>query len=267
MKKQLSIAAVAAFAAFAWTGSANAADMPVKAPPPPPPIYDWSGFYVGFHSGYEWASVHDVQISNNAGNGFTQDSTLDNGIAGFHVGIQRQFNGGFLGFGRAWVIGAEGGLNEALNRNSTGNFAPCFNSATFTCGLQNMRDNWYGGGRLGLAFNLANGGWLFGGDYLFTVSGGYTTARFQRSDFNVATGLIDTGLGQSVGWHNGGYVGVGLEHVWAKGVLVDWITGIDYQHQFYGAQTDTAQNLAIAEQHSLSADVDMIRLRTTLKFH
>jgi outer membrane immunogenic protein len=264
MKKLFSISALAA-AAFAFAGPVNAADMPVKAlPPPPPPIYDWSGIYVGFHEGYEWASVHDTQISTNAGNGFTADSTLGNGILGFHVGVQRQFAGGF--FGRAWVIGLEGGLNEPLNRNSTGNFALCFNTA-FSCGLQNIRDNWYGGGRLGVAFNLANGGWLFGGDYLFTVSGGYTTARFQRSDLNHATGVLDSGLGQSVGWHNGGYVGVGLEHVWAKGVLVDWISGIDFQHQFYSDHTDTSQNFAIAEQHTLGADVNMVRLRTTLKFH
>jgi outer membrane immunogenic protein len=266
MMKQFSIATLAAATALAWVGVANAADMPVKAPPPPPPIYDWSGFYVGFHEGYEWASVHDVQISNNAGNGFTGNSTVSNAIAGFHVGIQRQFAGGLLGFGRAWVIGLEGGLNEPLNRNNPSNFAPCVNTA-FTCGIQNFRDNWYGGGRLGLAFNLANGGWLFGGDYLFTVSGGFTTARFQRSDFLLATGVLDAGLGESVGWHNGGYVGVGLEHVWARGVLVDYITGIDYQHQFYGNQNDTTQNFAIAEQHTLNADVDMVRLRTTLKFH
>jgi outer membrane immunogenic protein len=264
VKKQFSIATLATMAAFAWAGAANAADMPVKAVPPPPPIYDWSGFYVGFHEGYEWASVHDVQVSNNAGNGFAQDSKVRNGILGFHVGVQKQFVGG--PFGRAWVIGLEGGLNEPLNRNNPSNFAPCFNPA-FTCGIQNFRDNWYGGARLGLAFTMASGGWLFGGDYLLTVSGGYTTARFQRSDFLLATGVLDAGGGQSVGWHNGGYVGVGLEHLLAKGVLVDWIAGIDYQHQFYSAHTDTSQNFAIAEQHTLNADVDMIRLRTTLKFH
>jgi outer membrane immunogenic protein len=248
---------------LAFAGAAGAADMPVKAPPPPPPIYDWSGIYVGFHDGYEWASVHDTQISTNAGNGFASDSKVANGILGFHVGIQRQF-GSLLGWG-SLVLGAEGGLNEPLNRNSTGNFGPCFNPA-FTCGIQAFRDNWYGGGRIGLAFNMAQGGWLFGGDYLFTVSGGYTTARFQRSDLNAA-GVLDAGLGQSAAFHSGGYVGLGLEHVWAKGVLVDWIGGIDWQHQFYGNQSDATQNLAIAEQHTMSADVDIIRFRTTLKFH
>ncbi len=264
MKKLFSISLLAGAAALGFAGSAAAADMPVKAAPPPAPaVYDWSGLYVGFHDGYEWASVHDVQISNNAGNGYTQDSKLRSGILGFHVGIQKQFSGGPWG---AWVIGLEGGLNEPMNRNDPSNFAPCF-GAGFTCGLQAFRDNWYGGGRLGLAFNLPQMPLWLGGDYLITVSGGYTTARFQRSDFNVVTRTLDSGLGQSVGWHDGGYVGFGLEHVLAKGVLVDWITGIDYQHQFYGAHTDTSQNLAIAEQHTLSADVDMVRLRTTLKFH
>src|SRR6202035_3091040 len=94
----------------------------------------------------------------------------------------------------------------------------------FGCGLRNIKDNWTGGGRLGLAFNLASGGWLFGGDYLLTVSGGYTTAIFQRADVNGA-GVLNTGGGQSLAWHNGYYIGGGLEHMVAKGNLVDYIVG------------------------------------------
>jgi len=255
MNKLLSISALAVAAAFASVGTASAADMPVKALPPAPVVYDWSGIYAGFHEGYSWATVHDAIPG-----GFVQtDSTVRNGIAGFHVGIQKQFGG--FGFGNV-VLGAEGGLNEPLNRNSLSNFTPCGNPA-FTCGLTNFHDNWYGGGRLGLAWNWGGGGWIFGGDYLLTVSGGYTTAIFQRADLNAA-GVLNAGGGNSLAWHNGGYVGAGLEHVWAKGVLVDWISGIDYQHQFFDAQGDRDANGVI---HNLGADVDIIRFRTTLKFH
>jgi outer membrane immunogenic protein len=254
MKKLFSISGLAAAAALAFAGSATAADMPVKAaPPPPPPVYDWSGLYVGFHDGYSWATVQD-----NVTGGFTQtDSKVNNPIIGFHVGIQKQFAG--FGFG-GLVLGLEGGLNEPMKENDTSNFTACANPA-FSCGIRNFHDNWYGGGRLGLAWNWGGGGWLFGGDYLLTVSGGYTTAIFQRADFNGVA--LNTGGGQSLGWHNGGYVGAGLEHVWAKGNLVDWISGVDYQHQFYDFQGDRDANGVI---HNMAADVDIIRLRTTLKF-
>ena len=221
MKKLLTISGLAAAAALALAGTANAADMPVKAPPPPPAVYDWSGIYVGFHDGYSWATVTD-----NVTGGFQQtDSTVNNGILGFHVGYQKQFAG--FGFG-GLVLGVEGGLNEPMNRNSLSNFTPCANPA-FQCGITNFHDNWYAGGRLGLAWNWGGGGWIFGGDYLFTVSGGWTTAIFQRADLNGA-GVLNAGGGQSLASHDGAYVGVGLEHVWAKGVLVDWIGGIDWQH-------------------------------------
>jgi outer membrane immunogenic protein len=249
---KFSITGLAAAAAFAFAGSASAADMPVKAPPMVAPYYDWSGIYVGFHEGYEWASVHDTTPA------FTQtDSTVRNGIIGFHVGLQKQFAMSSWG---AWVLGVEGSLNEPIKQNSTSNFTACANPA-FSCGLTNMHDNWSGGGRLGLAWNWGGGGWLFGGDYLLTVSGGYTTAIFQRADFRA--GVLNTGGGNSLARHNGAYVGGGLEHVLAKGVLVDWITGIDYQHQFYNGQADIDAN---GVAHTLSADVDIIRLRTTLKF-
>jgi outer membrane immunogenic protein len=230
--------------------------MPVKAappPPPPPPIYDWSGLYVGFHEGYLWGTVHDVQDG-----GFTADSDVKNWIGGFHVGLQKQFAG--FGFG-GLVLGAEGGLNEPLQENDVSNFGPCA-GAGFSCGIRNFKDNWYGGGRLGLAWNWGGGGWLFGGDYLLTVSGGYTTAIFQRASVVTATGVF-AGGGNSLAWHNGAYVGAGLEHVLAKGNLVDWVTGIDWQHQFYDDQRDIDAN---GVGHTLSADVDIIRLRTTLKF-
>jgi outer membrane immunogenic protein len=255
MKKLFSISVLVAGAALAFAGTATAADMAVKARPvPPPAVYDWSGIYVGFHEGYSWATVRDSTPA------FTQtDSTVKNGIAGFHVGLQKEFTG--FGFG-GLVLGAEGGLNEPLNRNSLGNFTPCANPA-FTCGLTNFHDNWYAGGRLGLAFALPNLPLWLGGDYLITASGGWTTAIFQRADLNAA-GVLNAGGGSSLARHNGAYVGAGIEHVWARGVLVDWVSGIDWQHQFFDNQADVDAN---GVAHSLAADVDIIRLRTTLKFH
>ncbi len=265
MKKLFSISGLVAATALGFAGSANAADMPVKAAPPPvAAIYDWSGLYVGFHDGYEWASVHEVQTPPAAG--FVEDSTLGNSIIGFHVGIQKEFVNSVFGWN--WVLGVEGSLNEPMKRNSASNFAPCA-GAGFVCGLSNITEDWTAGGRLGVAFALPSMPLWLGGDYLFTVSGGYVSAMFKRADVNAA-GVFCVGGACTQGWHSGGYVGVGLEHVLAKGNLVDWISGIDYQHQFFDGQTDVelpnALNGFTSFNHNIAADVDMIRLRTTLKF-
>jgi outer membrane immunogenic protein len=266
MKKLLSISGIAAAAALAFAGPASAADMPVKAPPPPPPpvVYDWSGLYVGFHDGYQWGSVHDTSASGGAlsdvgGGSFSGDSNANYGIIGFHAGIQWEFTGlfGFSGV----VLGAEGGLNSPLSHNDVSNFAPCANPA-FSCGLRSMGDNWYGGGKLGLAFTMPYLPWWFSGDYLFSVSGGYSTANFQRASIVNATGAFGGG-GESLGWHHGAYVGVGLEHILYKGTFVDWVSGADWQHHFLNDGTDINAN---GVAHTLSADVDIVRLRTTLKF-
>jgi outer membrane immunogenic protein len=257
MKRLFAISGLAAAAALAWTGSASAADMPVKALPAPiPAVYDWSGLYVGFHEGYQWGDVHEVQTNPGP---VIEDSTISVPIAGVHIGFQKQFSG--FGFGNGLVLGVEGSLNEPLKRNSASNFASCANPA-FTCGLSNITEDWTVGGRLGVAFNLSSLPLWFGGDYLLTVSGGYVSANFKRADVNGA-GVFCTGGACTQGWHNGAYVGAGIEHVWAKGVLVDWIGGIDYQHQFFDAQTDVE---VPGINHNIQADVDMIRFRTTLKF-
>jgi outer membrane immunogenic protein len=260
MTKLFSISGLAAAAVFAWAGSASAADMPVKAPPAPvaPALYNWSGIYVGVHTGYEWASVQDTEVTPS----FETDSKVRAAIVGFHAGYNWEFSTQPWG---GWVIGVEGGLNAPVSDHD--DFGSCANPA-FACGLRAIKNNWYAGGRLGLAFNLASGGWLFGGDYLFTVSGGWTTAEFQRQDVSLVTGAICSAAVTAPGSctlnnHDGGYVGVGLEHVWAKGNLVDWIGGIDYQHQFYGDQTDVDVR---GVGHAINTDVDMVRFRTTLKF-
>ena len=46
--------------------AASAADMPTKAPIVRVPVaapYDWSGFYLGAHFGYEWARVRLVAVT------------------------------------------------------------------------------------------------------------------------------------------------------------------------------------------------------------
>jgi outer membrane immunogenic protein len=59
--RKLFLLGMSMFAAVMLGGAAQAADMPVKAPPPPAPImYNWTGGYIGFHIGGAWlGNGHD----------------------------------------------------------------------------------------------------------------------------------------------------------------------------------------------------------------
>src|SRR5262245_46425481 len=53
---------------LATTGFAQAADMPVKAPPPPEPVLSWTGFYIGGNVGYAWGnSTTSSPLANDPG--------------------------------------------------------------------------------------------------------------------------------------------------------------------------------------------------------
>ncbi len=91
--KKITIAA----AVLALTGSAQAADLAVKAPPAPA-YYDWSGIYIGANAGYGWADAEwrgTITL-----NGAFDFSTQPKGaLAGGQLGINRQYGN--------WVFGAE----------------------------------------------------------------------------------------------------------------------------------------------------------------
>src|SRR6185437_1264017 len=246
MKKMFVVGA--AIAAFGLVNSASAADMPVKAPIAARVAapYDWSGFYIGGTGGYEWASVHDIA----PGNGFVTDSTVRNGIIGGVVGAQYQFGNAPWG---AWLVGVEAALNDPTSDNSTSNFGLCANPA-FGCGLTRLDNLTTVGARLGIAADR----------WLFTVSGGWASARFDRTDVLFATGALGTGGGGSDERHDGAYVGGGVEYMIWKAPFADLIGGIDYQHIWLNDHDDLDVNGVI---HRMRADTDIVRARLALKFN
>jgi hypothetical protein len=54
------------------SGSAHAADMPLKAPPAAAPPYDWSGFYFGANFGGAWTNGRLNIPGNNLYGGITE---------------------------------------------------------------------------------------------------------------------------------------------------------------------------------------------------
>jgi outer membrane immunogenic protein len=101
--KKLSIVATA----LAFAGSAQAADLYVKAPAPAPAYatYDWSGIYVGANAGYGWGDAGWLfnatspfgQFFALNGSSFTTSPT--GALAGGQIGINKQIG--------SWVWGVE----------------------------------------------------------------------------------------------------------------------------------------------------------------
>src|ERR1700722_9658394 len=96
----------------ALTGSAAAADLPVKALPPPPlasAVYDWSGFYLGGHFGYAAGSSHwsatqpgapVVTGSLDLFNAYDMFRDTGSDFAGFQAGYNHMFPS-------RWLLGIE----------------------------------------------------------------------------------------------------------------------------------------------------------------
>jgi outer membrane immunogenic protein len=225
---------------------AMAADMPVKAPPAvAAAVNNWSGFYVGIHTGYQWSRVRDEVVG-----GFIQtDSTVRHWLIGFHGGAQIQVGSNPWG---GWLLGVEASVNTATQDNSTSNFTPCANPA-FSCGLRRIEYLVTVGPRVGIAAN----------NWLWTVSGGWANARLDRTDLNAA-GVLGAGGGASSAYHNGWYVGTGLEYALLRGQAMDVIIGVDYQHIRLNPRADLDVN---GVAHTLSTNTDQVRARLTFKFN
>jgi len=78
----------------ALSGTAMAADIPVKAPCCATPVlYDWTGFYVGADAGYAWGTA--AGVGTNAalvpGTGPTYSYSVNGGFGGGFIGAQKQW--------------------------------------------------------------------------------------------------------------------------------------------------------------------------------
>ena len=210
-------------ASAALCGAANAADLgrPVyKAPPAGvlPATYDWTGFYIGGHVGYGWAtkdwrdSFGLFDVSTNL-NGF-----LGGGQVGFNYQVQQ------------FVFGVEGDFSwTGIKGGSTQNAviaAPV--GSTF-----NTDVNWTSTltGRLGLAFDR----WLVYG------KGGVAWARDRFSTtaytFPASVDVTDTRLGWTAG--------AGVEYAF----LPNWSAKLEYNFMDFG-------NKAVSFAPGRSTDVD-----------
>jgi outer membrane immunogenic protein len=217
MKKLFSISALAAAAALAWTGSATAADMPVKAPPPPPPpVISWTGFYFGGHTGWGFSTANWTSDWNCAV-GTLCDSVhtdIDGAIGGAQFGYRWQFTN--------FVLGVEAMLSAADIKGTTTGLL----CAGGTCGALSAT-----GAGLSYFTRISGQGLLTGqagfvwNNSLLYVKGGWAAANVTRNLRDVVSPAVTFTTGD-INQHvtNGWTVGVGWDYQLAK----NYSFGIEY---------------------------------------
>ena len=190
--------------------SAQAADMPVKAPAYKAPVvhfYNWTGCYLGVHAGGGWSRTEATNTENTTafgdlapGDGFSQD---DSGfIGGGQLGCNYQTG--------SWVFGVEGSFAGTTIKGDFANTTIGAADDIFTTEIHSLA---LVTGRVGYAWD----------NWLLYAKGGYAGGEVE---FSVNDTVGVTGSGSETNWQSGWTVGGGLEY----GLTQNWILGVEYDY-------------------------------------
>jgi outer membrane immunogenic protein len=222
--------------------SASAADMPV-APPPPPPIYDWTGWYIGFGLG---VANHEADwVFTNLGTiaGHTWDQTR----VQVHAGGQYMFGMGWGGIVLGVDLAAAFPLEDRFGSSSCPNLA-------FLCETR-FNALYTVGGKLGVAFNQ------------FMV---YGAGGLALGDVNTHTLFVPTNtrFAADGGWQEGWYIGGGVDWAAYKGNGIDLILGFEYKHiEFEDFRHHLLFGLVdVGNTRDVTLTSDQFMAKATLKF-
>jgi outer membrane immunogenic protein len=240
VKRIVLLSSVSCALVAALLSSANAADMPLKAPmAPPPPMTGWTGFYMGVNGGAGWATAASSIDLSGLGAVFVGGTPAAGSFpAGSHE-INGFLAGGQIGYN--WqtgnvVFGIEGDGDWADIKGT----APCI--AVLSCSA-NVK--WTADATLRL-------GVLPLGNMLVYVKGGVAWAGldYNLNGFGLVTGSLST-------TKTGGLLGLGTEYLFAP----RWTAKIEYNYTDFGSHTD-GFTLTEAGVGTVSAPV-----QTTLQMH
>jgi outer membrane immunogenic protein len=192
-------------AAAAFACSADAADLPVKAPQPPATVsayYDWSGFYIGGHIGYFWGRTRVAEDGV-----LTEPGAKTNGVVGgVLAGVNWQTG--------SWVAGLDGDFGWS-NAHGTGTTP----AQPTLVQIPNTYDlNWtsHVRGRVGYA----------AGNWLLFAAGGLSVADFDFHEGGTTCVANCQRGGTYFGWSAGG----GVEYAFTRNV----IARIEYLYDDFG---------------------------------
>jgi outer membrane immunogenic protein len=198
--------AIAITAVAAFTGSAIAADMPVKARYIAPVVtaYNWTGCYVGAGGGY---GMYNQDISDP--NSSSSSGTVTLGGRGWfgtgQVGCDYQVTPSF-------VIGAFGDYDFGSIKGQLGNID------------ETLSWSWHAGGRVG---------WIALPNLLPFVSGGYTQAHFDQITSSSSSSFLGGTIPATT--YGGWFLGSGYEYGLNFMPGLFWKT--EYRFADYQAQT------------------------------
>jgi outer membrane immunogenic protein len=273
--------------AGAWllvtAGLAQAADMPLKAPPlpPPPPVFGWTGYYVGADIGGAWGrSNTSSPLANNPGcfvtilpcylasivtdinNQLAQRQSSSSVLGDIEAGYNLQFG--------YFVVGGETDIGfYRLHGNS-------FASAPFT-GFPVPA-----GGSAPSYYNDVNSNWLFTArgrlgftpmtNLLVYGTGGVAVTNLRhQAQFNegIFPGTsVGTEASTSAGTVTGAVYGGGLEWAWTN----NWLVKAEYLHVNFGSITSAPSPVLMLGaasgsvfSHSASLNVDIARFGVDYK--
>src|SRR5436190_235162 len=205
-------------AAFAvvFGNCAMAADMRAvnKAPPPPAPVFSWTGFYLGTHTG---AAIGLTTTHNTAPyDGF------DSGIpVSYDLNSVATFGGGQIGYN--WQLGS-----LVLGAEIDGGYLGARESQHPSDDLVEVRYGWYGTftGRAGFAYDRL----------MSYVKGGAAVAQIRNTASDFTGGVItaaDFSQISSTKW--GWTIGSGFEYA----ILPNWNVKSEYLYMDFGTRNST----------------------------
>jgi outer membrane immunogenic protein len=235
--------AAVAVAAFASVGIAQADGMPSKGRVVYEKPSNWSGFYFGAHSGWQFSDM-DASVAGVSAFSVSHDSP----VVGGQIGIQHQFGN--------FVLGVEGTLSVAFQDDFASTDCP---NPLFTCAAR-FNDVLTIGPRLGWAM----------GKWMPYITGGYASAGFEQKISLKANSANPYGDSER---HSGWYIGGGVDMAVSHG----WTIGLEYRHyDFDDATYQVSRTIAGNNQVGVidlsqpanRADVtaDIITLRASWKF-
>jgi outer membrane immunogenic protein len=249
VKRILSLSSMSCVLVAACLSSANAADMPLKAPAYAAPTSSWTGFYLGVNGGAGWGTAaSSIDLAGlAAGLGVGGLGALGSLPVGSHE-INGFLGGGQIGYN--WqtgniVFGLEGDGDWADVEGT----APCIE--VLAC---SAKVNWTADATVRL-------GVLPMSNVLVYVKGG---AAWAGLNYNLSSaGVLGAGASLTSSLtttKTGGLLGIGTEYLFAP----HWTAKIEYNYADFGSHTDTFVLTESTVAGSLSVPVP---IQTTLQMH
>jgi len=230
--------------ALATSGTALAADLPVKSPilRTAPVSYSWTGCFVGVAGGGVWGrSRHISGDPGTVGVDITNNYNTSGGIAGVEYGCNWQSG--------SWVFGTESDFSWTNLRGGANNLAPSFNSGS----ISNTREHW-------LSTTRVRAGFLADQNLLIYATGGLATARVEAFvDATAVGGGTASESRTRWGWTGG----AGAEYALGNG----WSAKMDYLYvRLNNREYFNPPPLGFAIRGNVPVDEHVFRIGLNYKF-